>query len=229
MKIANRPVAFYSSTGRTMCGFQPFENVSSETVTAYKGTSDNNDETTTAYTLYDGSATYGFGMVTSVDFQMTDDGKDANGNDIEFSFSGDDDVWVYVDGVLALDIGGTHDAITGTINFATGDVTLKADKYGKIGDKATDSTMSKPSVGSLSQTNLYTALGTTLTGFASQGSHTLTIYYMDRGQGATNCLIRFNLPQRDTVSVTKKIDSAKDNEGKNVTADRCGAGLLLIM
>lgn len=214
MKIANRPVAFYSSTGRTMCGFQPFENVSSETVTAYKGTSDNNDETTTAYTLYDGSATYGFGMVTSVDFQMTDDGKDANGNDIEFSFSGDDDVWVYVDGVLALDIGGTHDAITGTINFATGDVTLKADKYGKIGDKATDSTMSKPSVGSLSQTNLYTALGTTLTGFASQGSHTLTIYYMDRGQGATNCLIRFNLPQRDTVSVTKKIDSAKDNEGK---------------
>lgn len=214
MAIADKPVSFYAGTPKNpMCGFQPFEGVSSQTQTAYMGTSADEDQQTTSYTLSDNTPTYGFGMVTSVDFQMTDDGKDAEGNPIEFSFSGDDDVWVYVDGVLALDIGGTHDAITGTIDFSTGDVTLTAEKYGKVGDKATDSSLSNPSEDSLSQTNLYTALGTTLTGFASQGSHKLTIYYMDRGQGATNCLIRFNLPQRDTVSVTKEISQAKDNEG----------------
>lgn len=214
MAIADKPVSFYAGTPKNpMCGFQPFEDVSSQTQMAYMGTSADEDQQTTSYTLSDNKPTYGFGMVTSVDFQMTDDGKDAEGNPIEFSFSGDDDVWVYVDGVLALDIGGTHDAITGTIDFSTGDVTLTAEKYGKVGDKATDSSLSNPSEDSLSQTNLYTALGTTLTGFASQGSHKLTIYYMDRGQGATNCLIRFNLPQRDTVSVTKEISQAKDNEG----------------
>ena len=214
MAIADKPVSFYAGTPKNpMCGFQPFEDVSSQTQTAYMGTSADEDQQTTSYTLSDNTPTYGFGMVTSVDFQMTDDGKDAEGNPIEFSFSGDDDVWVYVDGVLALDIGGTHDAITGTIDFSTGNVTLTAEKYGKVGDKATDSSLSNPSEDSLSQTNLYTALGTTLTGFASQGSHKLTIYYMDRGRGATNCLIRFNLPQRDTVSVTKEISQAKDNEG----------------
>ena len=214
MAIADKPVSFSADTPKSpMCGFQPFEDVSSQTQRAYMGTSADEDQQTTSYTLSDNTPTYGFGMVTSVDFQMTDDGKDAEGNPIEFSFSGDDDVWVYVDGVLALDIGGTHDAITGTIDFSTGDVTLTAEKYGKVGDKATDSSLSNPSEDSLSQTNLYTALGTTLTGFASQGSHKLTIYYMDRGQGATNCLIRFNLPQRDTVSVTKEISQAKDNEG----------------
>lgn len=214
MAIADKPVSFSADTPKSpMCGFQPFEDVSSQTQRAYMGTSADENQQTTSYTLSDNKPTYGFGMVTSVDFQMTDDGKDAEGNPIEFSFSGDDDVWVYVDGVLALDIGGTHDAITGTIDFSTGDVTLTAEKYGKVGDKATDSSLSNPSEDSLSQTNLYTALGTTLTGFASQGSHKLTIYYMDRGQGATNCLIRFNLPQRDTVSVTKEISQAKDNEG----------------
>lgn len=219
MSIADKPVSFNTGSGRDpMCGFQPFEDVSSNTQNAYYGTSPSRDDQTGyngSYSLEDGNggATYGFGMVTSVNFQMSDDGLDSNGNPIEFSFSGDDDVWVYVDGVLALDIGGTHDAITGTIDFSTGDVTLTAEKYGKIGDKSTDSTLSNPSQGSLSQTNLYTALGTTRTGFASQGQHTLTIYYMDRGRGATNCLIKFNLPQRDTVSVTKEITQSKDDNG----------------
>lgn len=214
MTIADKPVSFQAGTPKDpMCGFQPFEDVSSHIQRAYMGTSADQDQQTTAYTLSDSSPTYGFGMVTSVDFQMTDDGKDADGNPIEFSFSGDDDVWVYVDGVLALDIGGTHDAITGTIDFSTGNVTLTAEKYGKVGDKATDSSLSHPTDGTLSQGNLYTKLGTTLTGFASDGNHELTIYYMDRGRGATNCLIRFNLPQRDTVSVAKEISRAKDKEG----------------
>ncbi|MCD8231631.1 MAG: hypothetical protein LUD14_07420 [Clostridiales bacterium] len=61
------------------------------------------------------------------------------------------------------------------------------------------------SFSTLSQDNIYDVLGTTLTGFASSGNHTLTIYYMERGRGRSNCLIKFNLPQKDSVSVTKEI------------------------
>lgn len=218
MQIADLPAGYTGYSGyqnKKVTGFAPFNSLSSTSGDAYSTAG--LASTTKAYPInkannangqgsQNKNIKYGFGMVTTVDFQMTDTGKDANGKDITFEFAGDDDVWVYIDGVLALDIGGTHDAITGSINFATGDVILSS-PYGKVGDKATDKNMSKCNSlsSTLSQTNLYGALGTTLTGFAAQGNHTLTIYYMDRGQGRTNCLIKFNLPQRDSVSVTKDI------------------------
>lgn len=218
MQIADLPAGYTGYSGyqnKKVTGFAPFNSLSSTSGDAYSTAG--LASTTKAYPINEANnpngagsqnkyIKYGFGMVTTVDFQMTDTGKDANGKDITFEFAGDDDVWVYIDGVLALDIGGTHDAITGSINFATGDVILSS-PYGKVGDKATDKNMSKCNSlsSTLSQTNLYEALGTTLTGFAAQGNHTLTIYYMDRGQGRTNCLIKFNLPQRDSVSVTKDI------------------------
>lgn len=217
MLIADKPAAYRNRTigSYYVTGFQPFSSLSSNTKTdqavksARKVNADNAN--TSAYTC---DPTYGFGLVTDVTFQMTDTGKDAKGKDIVFEFSGDDDVWVYIDGVLALDIGGTHDAINGKINFATGDVTLSS-SYGKVGDKAADKNMSEYANlnETLSQTNLYEALGTTLTGFAAQGNHNLTIYYMDRGQGRTNCLIKFNLPQRDSLSVTKNITQSKTPSG----------------
>lgn len=232
MLIADLPAGYtgYSGYGNNVTGFAPFNSLNSTSAAKYytAGLA----YTTDAYPIqksgepngqgnHNKYIKYGFGMVTSVDFQMTDTGKDAKGNDIEFQFAGDDDVWVYIDGILALDVGGTHDAITGTINFATGDVTLSS-PYGKVGDKADDEDMSEYAslTETLSQTNLYTALGTTLTGFASQGNHTLTIYYMDRGQGRTNCLIRFNLPQRDNVSVTKDISDYYLNESHNTSEDQ---------
>ncbi len=218
MQIADLPAGYTGYAGyssKKVTGLAPFNSLSSTSGTGYSTAG--LASTTRAYPInkasnangqgsQNKSIKYGFGMVTTVDFQMTDTGKDADGNDITFQFAGDDDVWVYIDGVLALDIGGTHDAITGSINFATGDVILSS-PYGKVGDKAIDETMSGCNSLSetMSQTNLYEALGTTLTGFAAQGNHTLTIYYMDRGQGRTNCLIKFNLPQRDSVSVTKDI------------------------
>ena len=218
MQIADLPAGYTGYSGyqnKKVTGFAPFNSLSSTSGDAYSTAG--LASTTKAYPInkannangqgsQNKNIKYGFGMVTTVDFQMTDTGKDANGKDITFEFAGDDDVWVYIDGVLALDIGGTHDAITGSINFATGDVILSS-PYGKVGDKATDKNMSKCNSlsSTLSQTNLYGALGTTRTGFAAQGNHTLTIYYMDRGQGRTNCLIKFNLPQRDSVSVTKDI------------------------
>lgn len=204
MVIADKPVHTPENSGVQGAGFQPFEKVSSRTTWTTKS----NGERVQAYTLSDGTATYGFGMVTQVPFQMTDNGKDASGAPIQFRFSGDDDVWVYIDDILVLDIGGTHDAITGTIDFSTGAVTLDALNYDKIGDKATHDVgdnADRNDTSTLNQTNLYTALGKSLIEFASEGQHTLTIYYMDRGRGKTNCLIEFNLPQRDSVSVTKEI------------------------
>ena len=220
MLIADLPAGYtgYSGSNNKVTGFVPFNSLQSTSSDGYNTAG--LASTTKAYPI-SGTIEYGFGMVTSVDFQMTDTGKDANGNDIEFQFAGDDDVWVYIDGILALDVGGTHDAITGTINFVTGDVTLSS-PYGKVGDKADDEDMSgyEELEKTLSQTNLYTALGTTLTGFAAQGNHTLTIYYMDRGQGRTNCLIRFNLPQRDSVSVTKNISDYYLDESHNTSNDQ---------
>ena len=211
LQIADMPVAFRSSASPNtpMTGFQPFKKIDSTTSTTDAAIRGVTGEKTSAYTVT--SPVYGFGMVTQVNFQMTDDGKSAlTGDPIEFRFTGDDDVWVYVDGVLALDLGGTHNAIRGVINFATGDVTLDAPKYEKIGDKNGNTDMSKTPSETLSQGNLYTTkLNTTLTGFAAQGNHTLTVYYMDRGQGGTNCGIKFNLPQKDTVSVTKQITQSK--------------------
>ena len=221
MLIADKPAAF-SWTDYYVTGFQPFNSLSSRRTTnsAVKSATplSNSNANTSAYTVT--SANYGFGMVTNVSFQMTDNGKDAEGDPITFEFAGDDDVWVYIDGVLALDIGGTHDAIKGTINFATGAVTLSS-SYGKVGDQALDEDLSEcNSAGeTLSQTNLYDALGTTLTGFAAGGNHTLTIYYMDRGQGRTNCLIKFNLPQRDSVSVTKRIAETYSGTTTAIPAD----------
>lgn len=226
MRIADKPAGYvgYSGTNTKVTGFAPFNGLRSTTMTGcYTAGS---ASTTTAYRINAASNTnyssngmkYGFGMVTTVNFQMTDNGKDANGDPITFEFAGDDDVWVYIDGVLALDIGGTHDAIKGTINFATGDVILhSAEGYSSIGDLATNRVVDDST--GLSQTNLYDALGTTLTGFAAGGNHTLTIYYMDRGQGRTNCLIKFNLPQRDSVSVTKSITEKYSNVDETIPAD----------
>lgn len=228
MAIADRPAVFYQYVKRTEntkyygTGFQPFNklqnNVFNRDVTMCAGTGTTKGYLTTPTISGQNESNanildkhYGFGMVTEVPFQMTDSGTDAKGKDIVFTFSGDDDVWVYVDGVLALDIGGTHDAIFGEINFRTGEVTLTAPYYGMIGDKnaannPNHSVDDQYTSRKLYQTNLYDALGTTRTGFAAKGQHTLTVYYMDRGRGSTNCVIEFNLPQRDSVSVTKHVE-----------------------
>ncbi len=85
-----------------------------------------------------GTMNWGFGMQLGINFKMPTGGMvnvQGQGNEpIIFEFSGDDDVWVYVDGKLVLDIGGTHDAIQGQVNFATGEVTVYSDKYERIRD-----------------------------------------------------------------------------------------------
>ena len=124
-----------------------------------------------------------FGMKLQLDFEMPENGKvalESNTSvkkDMVFSFRGDDDVWVFVDGKLCLDLGGIHDTISGNINFATGKVTY---------DNATYNPENSTAV-----SNIYEAYGID----NSTGSkHNLTMFYLERGEYDSNCKITFNIP-----------------------------------
>ena len=158
---------------------------------------------------------YHFGMAATIPFTMTANGRiDPNNDDsapIEFKFSGDDDVWVFVDGQLVLDLGGIHNRLDATINFADNTWTLsKSNSVDVAVDDYNGAAISGklfndgPTIGKLEQT---------LTTFAAKESHELTIFYLERGAGSSNCRISFNLPMKDTVSVTKQITQSKDENG----------------
>ncbi len=126
-----------------------------------------------------------FGMTIETEFLQPAAGK-INGEDMIFEFSGDDDVWVFIDGILALDLGGIHGAASGSINFATGDV--------KIGNSI-DTTLS--------------ALGIKLEDYSV---HTMKFFYLERGNQESNCKIKFNLQTvpKGSLSVSKNaIDVAE--------------------
>lgn len=168
------------------------------------------------------SATYHFGMQAVIPFSMTANGKmnaaDENSDDIKFDFSGDDDVWVFVDGKLVLDIGGIHNEMAGTMNFATNEwkVLKSTDNIntGTVGDMN-----GQKMTGKLFNTGSETGvLGTDRETFAATTSHTLTVFYLERGAGASNCKIRFNLPMEDSVSV-KKLVSDTDSADAAISAD----------
>lgn len=167
-------------------------------------------------------ATYHFGMQAVIPFSMTANGKmnaaDETSADIKFDFSGDDDVWVFVDGKLVLDIGGIHNEMAGTMNFAT-------NKWKVL--KSTDNT-NKDTVGDMNDQEMSGklfndedgegVLGTNRETFAATTSHTLTVFYLERGAGASNCKIKFNLPMEDSVSV-KKLVSDTDSAGSAISVD----------
>ena len=168
------------------------------------------------------TATYHFGMQAVIPFSMTANGRMNATNDsseaIKFDFSGDDDVWVFVDGKLVLDIGGIHNEMAGTMNFATNKWTVL---------KSTDNTSSgtagdmndQKMTGKLFNTDSEKGvLGTDRETFAATTSHTLTVFYLERGAGASNCKIRFNLPMEDSVSV-KKLVRDTDSAGAAISAD----------
>ena len=140
---------------------------------------------------------YHFGMSMSIPFYMTNGGwtKDSKGTDvpIEFDFSGDDDVWVFVDGELVLDLGGIHDPISGKIDFSTGKVTVY---------EGLTSTENKAA----STVNTYIKDEMEKNGGQL---HNLQIFYLERGKGGSNCSIRCNLPQSDKLEVSKLLGNKK--------------------
>ena len=128
------------------------------------------------------STNYAFGMKTEIRFYLPNKpgeggNQDLNGNDMIFRFSGDDDLWVLVDGVLALDLGGIHQAEEGSINFSTGEVQVQGKRNNAL-------------------TNAVSGL--------SAGEHTLTLMYLERGASHSNCAIYFNLAPRFSLSIQKE-------------------------
>lgn len=137
---------------------------------------------------------YSFGMNLGADFYMPKDGK-VNNQDMVFDFTGDDDVWVFIDGVLVLDLGGIHQALGGKINFHTGDITYdKTQRYGN------------PPATTI--TEAFTNAGKTWDSTAYK-THHLSFFYLERGDGGSNCKISFNLP----VKPSKAIDIEKETLG----------------
>lgn len=137
---------------------------------------------------------YSFGMNLGADFYMPKDGK-VNNQDMVFDFTGDDDVWVFIDGVLVLDLGGIHQALGGKINFHTGDITYdKTQRYGN-----------RPAA---TIAEAFANAGKTWDS-TSYETHQLRFFYLERGDGGSNCKISFNLP----VKPSKAIDIEKETLG----------------
>lgn len=179
---------------------------------------------------------YGFGTKLQMDFTLTDDGKvetkNADGTkgrtSIKFFFSGDDDVWVFIDGKLALDVGGAHGKVSGLLEFGETEtedgkkknsVTAYVSRVKKGGtlDKNDDKDKDEINVNSPVKTVTYNkdndnkevinfyAQGTTLT-FDKGQKHTLTMYYMERGMWESNMAVAFNFPDNNELQVQKKVD-----------------------
>ncbi|MGM9618278.1 MAG: S-layer homology domain-containing protein [Oscillospiraceae bacterium] len=162
------------------------------------------DDTTTVNT---NTANYYFGMHASVPFSMTSDGYVDQGEPeseaIRFEFSGDDDVWVFIDGTLILDLGGIRNGMSGTINFATNtwEISAMNSAVGTAGD-VNDAAMTGKIFNDDDDSG---KIDMTRETFAAKATHELTIFYLERGAGSSNCQIMFNLPIYDTVSVTKEV------------------------
>ena len=154
---------------------------------------------------------YGFGVKLEFNFRLTEKGTvlDANGKEvpITFAFSGDDDVWVYIDGELVLDVGGAHGFASGTIDFE--DKTATVD-YVKA---SAGSTPSADSYESLTSNNTYTNVTSSFTlDESTTKEHTLTMYYMERGMWESNMKIQFNFPDENNLEVEKQVDESNVNE-----------------
>lgn len=172
---------------------------------------------------------YGYGAKLEIPFTLTSTGtvKDDYNNEIpiRFYFSGDDDVWVFIDNQLVLDIGGAHAKVSGVLEFDQRDnkkntVTsyvsqVKNNKTDKYGAEECDKNNHK------TETNI-TYLGKTETYYKnasvsipglSTGKHTLTMYYMERGMWESNMAVAFNFPDNNELQVQKVVDL------KNVTDD----------
>lgn len=150
---------------------------------------------------------YWFGMTMEAAFSMPAGGL-VQEDQMVFEFSGDDDVWVFIDGVLVLDLGGTHGVVSGSINFATGEVKQYLD-WGSAGEGSSGTTY---------PTTLkarFDAAGKTPNGgwngnvFANYSEHTIKFYYLERATSCANCKILFNMP----ILPTGQLEVEKEVEG----------------
>lgn len=168
---------------------------------------------------------YGFGTEFDIDFCMSETGTltaaDGTQKDITFNFSGDDDVWVYVDGVLVLDLGGAHKVSSGSINFSDMKVIYKAavDSSDNINSRTavpkTDDKYATDEkyVTTVDLAKIFKANGAEFNNKNSSKKHTLQMFYMERGSFDSNCSVSFNLPQNTGLLVRNDVNFDSVNPG----------------
>lgn len=176
-----------SSTGR----FVLTDGARSTTHSAVPNFTPFNDRSDTSDTPYN----YSFGMSIESKFYMPKDGK-INGSDMVFTFSGDDDMWLFIDGALAIDLGGIHGDRGASIDFATGAITYEqgAASWWQVTRPAT-----------LSDALQRAGLTWDSSDFSQ---HTFKLFYLERGGGGSNCRMSFNLPTipEGTLELGKTVD-----------------------
>ena len=176
---------------------------------------------------------YGFGAKLQFDFTLTDDGNvvvgtDENGKDIKvpikFFFSGDDDVWVYIDGQLVLDVGGAHGKASGLLEFGDNGTDNTVTPYvssNKTGGDVYKDYKDSGNVKSVyfngkqvtfdKKGNILNKDGSPFT-LTKGTTHTLTMFYMERGMWESNMAVAFNFPDHNELQVEKRVDvSEVDN------------------
>ena len=178
---------------------------------------------------------YGFGTKLQMDFTLTDDGmvetEKADGTtektSIKFFFSGDDDVWVFIDGQLALDVGGAHGEVSGLLEFGKADeknnsVTAYVSRVKKGGTSENDQDgknghSAVKSVRYNGENIDFYAKNTNLEPLDKGKKHTLTMYYMERGMWESNMAVAFNFPDNNELQVQKEVDltNVTDDDFKN--------------
>lgn len=168
---------------------------------------------------------YGFGAKLQFDFTLTQNGKvvvgkDDNDKDIEvpikFFFSGDDDVWVYIDGELVLDVGGAHGKASGLLEFGKDNTVTPYVSSNKNTDK--DNSMAYTT----DANNKTVYFNKTPITFQKQGTsiplnnklttHTLTMFYMERGMWDSNMAVAFNFPDSNELQVEKEVNLTNVND-----------------
>lgn len=180
---------------------------------------------------------YGYGAKLEIPFTLTSTGtvKDDYKNEIpiRFYFSGDDDVWVFIDDQLVLDIGGAHARVSGVLEFDQRDnkkntVTSyvsrvknsKTDNYGAE-DCDENKHETETSITYLGTTEKYYKNASVSIPNLSTGKHTLTMYYMERGMWESNMAVAFNFPDNNELQVQKEVDLTKvDPDFKNCFKDQ---------
>lgn len=180
---------------------------------------------------------YGYGAKLEIPFTLTSTGtvKDDYNNEIpiRFYFSGDDDVWVFIDDQLVLDIGGAHARVSGVLEFDQRDnkkntVTsyvsrVKNSKTGNYGAENCDehNHTTATSITYLGTTETYYKNASVSIPNLSTGKHTLTMYYMERGMWESNMTVAFNFPDNNELQVQKEVDLNKvDPDFKNCFTDQ---------
>lgn len=150
-----------------------------------------------------------FGTRFDIDYAMPDKTGVVNGEKMQFNFTGDDDMWVYIDGHLVLDLGGSHAKASGSINLADMKVTYSTGYYNATYDKVTDKNSASCdyfktgefAIGSDVQKILQDTTRT----------HKMTIFYMERGLFDSNLSFNFFLPQTNSLTVEQKTDTSNVN------------------